>query len=73
LCFGKFSALLHQKHHNVLLSDDKAFSRTTTYFSAVNLLGDVDKSLQAKKSPPGKDVHYPGHREKNGNGMPVVI
>jgi hypothetical protein len=45
--FSGRSTLLEPQHHDALLSDDEAFSRSKTYFWAINLLRDVDKCLQA--------------------------
>jgi hypothetical protein len=45
--FSGRSTLLDPQHHDALLSDDEAFSRSKTYFWAINLLRDVDKCLQA--------------------------
>jgi hypothetical protein len=45
--FSGRSTLLDPQHHDALLSDDEAFSRSKTYFWAINLLADVDKCLQA--------------------------
>jgi hypothetical protein len=45
--FSGRSTLLDPQHHDALLSDDEDFSRSKTYFWAINLLRDVDKCLQA--------------------------
>jgi hypothetical protein len=45
--FSGRSTLLDPQHHDALLSDDEAFSRSKRYFWAINLLRDVDKCLQA--------------------------